>query len=331
MEGDCIVGVDLGASKIRVGVFCGGVLKAEVEEPTPEEGIAGFLAGMIRSAYSEARCGRLLAIGIASVGPIDYGRPAIVGAPNLGEGFVDLRPHLERLGAPVIIANDAVAALWAEAVLGKARGQEDAAILVLGTGVGGAAMIGRRLVLGRRGGAHEVGHIVIDYDSRHRCGCGGVGHWEALAGGRWLHRLVAEAWRDLGAPPSRLAAEAASGGVAASRVAELAREGDPVAVETLRLLARVVGAGIASISAVYDPETVYLAGGVVESLGPRFVEAAALAAREYSIYRDFRVEEASFGGRQALYGAYAIAYRPPKELLLLNRHPLRGVGEARGG
>ena len=312
--------VDIGGSKILAAAATSGRPELDVvlERPTRPSTLPGDVRRLLEGLVRE--CGREPeVIGVASVGPLDYSRLEIVGAPNLGGGRISLVGAFDNLGAPVIVANDAVAALWGEVVFGKARGLRDAVMIVLGTGVGGAALVDGRLVLGRRGGAHEVGHIVIDYSSKWKCGCGGIGHWEALAGARWLPRLI----------------ESLTGGrvryeTPSEAVDWLRRglaSGDREARLVLRELARVNAAGIASIIAVYDPEAVFLAGGLFEAIGDWLLPEIARFITDYSIYEPPRIEAASFGRLQALYGAYAIAYRTPSEILALNTHRLapRGV------
>ena len=63
---------------------------------------------------------------------------------------------------------------------GRARG--DLIYLTISTGVGGAALSGGRPVVGPDGVAGELGHMTVDMDGP-ACGCGGVGHLEALASG----------------------------------------------------------------------------------------------------------------------------------------------------
>ncbi len=305
---NCILAIDLGASKIMAAAFISGAPAYITEEPTPASGIERILSRIAWRAVKETSC-EPNAIGVASVGPIDYSAPAVVGAPNLGEERVDLGTPLAGFGVPIIVANDAVAALTAEIVLGKARGLRDAAIVVLGTGVGGAARVGGRLVLGRRGGAHEIGHVVLSLEGP-GCGCGGLGHWEAFAGGRWIERT------------SRIA----TGGRAVySDVASLARAldaGEHEAARVLKFLGRVNAAGIASIAAVYDPEIVFIAGGVVEALGDRLLKVIEENLTLYLLPdRRPRIEPASYGRLQSLMGAYAIALKAPEELSALNTHP----------
>jgi glucokinase len=64
-------------------------------------------------------------------------------------------------GLPVLVANDANAALWGEARFGAARGADHVLMVTLGTGIGGALLVAGRLHTGRNGMAGEFGHMRV--------------------------------------------------------------------------------------------------------------------------------------------------------------------------
>ena len=93
----------------------------------------------------------------------------------------------ERLGLPVVVDNDANAALLAEWRCGEARGARNAIMLTLGTGIGGGLLVDGRLVHGARGAAGELGHIIVDADGPPCPGsCPNHGCLEALVSGHAL-------------------------------------------------------------------------------------------------------------------------------------------------
>ncbi len=91
----------------------------------------------------------------------------------------------ERLGVPVAVDNDANAALVAEHRHGAARGAQTAALLTLGTGIGGGIMVDGKLVHGATRRGAERGHMVIDVDGP-PCTCGNRGCLEMLVSGTAL-------------------------------------------------------------------------------------------------------------------------------------------------
>ncbi|TDA32774.1 MAG: ROK family protein, partial [Hadesarchaea archaeon] len=194
--GRLLAGVDLGASNLRVALSDGEKLLVERKERTlltdplaPSRQILSLL----RSAVRE-RGGRLLGVGLASVGPLDLRRGEVRDSPNLPFRRVPLvKPLEEELGVPVVLVNDCSAAAVGEKEFGAGRGVEDLVYVGMGTGIGGGAYVDGCLLWGKDGNAVEIGHLTVDPDGRLECGCGRRGHWEAYCSGTGLPRLVG--WR----------------------------------------------------------------------------------------------------------------------------------------
>jgi glucokinase len=322
------VGVDLGASRVRVALFR---VEPAGREPRlvarraagfPRAGgpgePAGLVASLILEALREAGLGpaAVEAVGVASIGPLDRREGSVVGAPNAPIPSFPLRRPLEaELGVPVVVENDCNAGAWGEYVLGRGRGLGSLVYVAVGTGVGAGAVVGGRLLVGPRGLAAEAGHVVLDPWSPLECGCGGRGHWEALASGSRLPgaaRLLATRWEG---PETPALAEARSGRLGYPELARHAGAGDPFALHVAEWLASIHAAGIATLIAAYDPQAVYLGGGALlgawSLLYPRILEAL----RRLEPYRlGVPVERATFGGDASLYGALALALRPPETI-----------------
>ncbi|MCE4602583.1 MAG: ROK family protein, partial [Desulfurococcales archaeon] len=178
------------------------------------------------------------------------------------------------------------------------------------SGVGGGFIVDGRLLVGRRGNAHEVGHIVVDLDSEAVCGCGGLGHWEALASGVNMPRtasLYASTWRG---PRSRAYILAREGRLSPEDLYSHARRGDPFASSLADYLNRVHAAGLASVAAAYDPEAVFLGGSVYLNNEDLILPGVRRYLARYSIWPP-ELRRATYGHDAVLYGAAAIALEPP--------------------
>jgi glucokinase len=193
------------------------------------------------------------------VGGIDTAGATIPGVFDLGSGVahyvtnlggaawegVPVRvPLRDALGVPTGLINDARAFGFAESRLGAARDCDTAAFFTLGTGVGGAIVVGRRLQLGY-GSAGELGHTTVDgSEGAAVCGCGNAGCVEAYV---------------------RASAIAAAAGLATvTEVVGAAYEGDERALTALAEAGAWLGVAIANIVAVLNPERVVVGGGVAE-------------------------------------------------------------------
>ena len=91
----------------------------------------------------------------------------------------------------MVLDNDANCAARAEVdATARARASSDALVVTLGTGIGGAVVLGRRVLRGRNGMAGEFGHMQVVPDGQ-PCECGGRGCWEQYSSGNALVRSPA--------------------------------------------------------------------------------------------------------------------------------------------
>ncbi len=158
-----IAGVDLGGTKIRIGVAdrTGRVLRESVI-PTPRRGPSRDLAAIVATLRSLSEGRRIAVLGLGVPGVCD-GRGRVLWAPNLpGWRDVPAAGVLRRaLGCRVVLENDADMAALGETGRGAARGCKDALILTIGTGIGGALIVNGALARGAGGVAGAVGWMRV--------------------------------------------------------------------------------------------------------------------------------------------------------------------------
>ena len=215
----------------------------------------------------------------------------------------------ERLGLPVEVDNDSTAALLAEHRAGAAKGARHAALITLGTGIGGGLLLDGQVYRGAHGLGAELGHIVTDLDGPDCQGaCPGRGCLEVLASGTAIGVAGREAGR--AAPDSELGRRAADGReITGALVTELAHAGDRVAREALAEVGRRLGAGITTVVNALNPEIVVIGGGAVAAgellLGPA---RAVVAQRALPPNRErVRIVPAHFGDESGMLGAALLA------------------------
>lgn len=309
------VGVDIGGTKVAAGVVTpGGRVLARLRTETPARSrSATVVEDTIVSVVSELRREyRVRAVGVGAAGFVDERRSRVLFAPHLSWREEPLRDALSvRLGLPVVVENDANASAWAEVRAGAARGVGDVVVVNLGTGIGGAIVLGGELRRGRYGLAGEFGHMTV-VPGGHRCECGNRGCWEQYASGNALTRearelVTAESpvaevlWQAVGGDPAL---------ITGPLVSELARKGDRACRELLEEAGGWLGVGLANLAAAFDPELFVIGGGVSEVgeplLGPaRNAFARSLTGRGYR--PEARVVAAALGNEAGLVGAADLA------------------------
>jgi glucokinase len=244
MTDPCVLGVDLGGTAIKLGLFSlEGELLAEHQRPTPQPATPGSVCVEIVDAISVLDPhGRAAVVGIGLPGPMDADARVARICINLpGWEEVPLAAWLEpRLKRRVTLANDGNCALVGEAWKGAAAGFSDVLLLTLGTGVGGGVMLGGQLFTGHNGAAAEPGLITLFPDGPD-CNSGNRGSLEQFASITGLKRLS-------GSEPSSLA-------MAAS-------DGDAKALAHWERYGQLLGTGISSLVYAFTPQLVLVGGGL---------------------------------------------------------------------
>lgn len=313
--GSLTVGVDIGGTKVAAGVVTSdGSVVEQVRRDTPHRSTSpNVVEDAIVDAVTEL-VGRhdVRAVGIGAAGFVDAARARILFAPHLSWRDEPLREVMTaRLALPVVVENDANAAVWAEWRFGAGRGESHLVCVNLGTGIGGGILVDGELQRGRFGVAGEFGHMQVVPDGR-RCECGNLGCWEQYASGNALAREA----RELAASGSPVAAnllDRAGGDVASISglmVSAAGQDGDPTARELLERVGRWLGVGIANLAAALDPGTFVIGGGLSEAgellIGPaRESFARALTGRQYR--PEARIVAAQLGNTSGLVGAADLA------------------------
>jgi glucokinase len=312
MPTGCVIGVDLGGTKLLAGVVDRHlrVHHRVYRHPHAGEGTEALLQRLV-DAVDEAR-----QAADAEVGAVGFGIPSLVDVrtgvaattvhrPLQGVPFRDLMA--ERLNVPVAVDNDANAAMLAEHRWGAALGARTAALLTLGTGIGGGVIVDNRLVHGASGAAGEWGHMVVDLDGP-SCTCGNQGCLEQLVSGSALGRSGLRAAR--ARPDSGLGRALAAGReITGMLVTELAHDGDASARDVVADMGAHLGIGIANIVNILNPEVVVVGGGVVAA-GDLLLEPArrTVAARALAPPRDqVRIVPTRFGDASGMMGAALMA------------------------
>ena len=263
------IGVDVGGTKVLGGVVdeSGTVVKT-ARRDTPREGGSALTQAIADVAKELMAEFTIDSVGVSAAGFVSSDRKTMLATPNIaGWNGVDLDYQLTSLiGLPVVIENDANAAAWGEARFGAGRGKRHMLMLTVGTGIGGGIVVNGELYRGAFGTAAEIGHIRVVPEG-HLCGCGARGCFEQYGSGNALMRHAREA---IAASPdiARNLLSRGDGtleGLAGKAITDAARDGDAVALAAFNTTAQWLGAGIASLAVVLDPECVVIGGGVIDA------------------------------------------------------------------
>jgi len=314
--GPYILGIDIGGTKLAVGLvtFAGEVVFQDRLPTLVHEGpdrIVARLIGLCRAVVAQAGLSwsDVAVAGVGCGGPLDPQVGVIKEPPNL-PGWVDVplvRLLREGLQVPVYLDNDANAGALGEHRFGAGRGVENLVYLTVSTGVGGGVIIGGEIYQGENGNAGEIGHMSMRWDGR-PCNCGGHGCLEAYASGTSIAARAREAvlagevsiLTDLAGSPEAINGEA---------IEQAVRAGDPLAVRIWDETMEILGAGIANVINIFNPQRVVLGGGITNFDDLLFepIRRIAFARAIPTLSAVVEIVPAELGANVGILGAAAVA------------------------
>jgi predicted NBD/HSP70 family sugar kinase len=277
------VGVDLGERGLRAETFDLAWRRradafidvdARTSDPlTVVERIAEAVRRVIETSRSPAA--PVLGVGVSVPGVVERDEDSTVHAPGFGWTDVPVGRLLrEVIPGTVLVDNGAKTMGQAEMWFGAGRGAEDAVVALLGIGVGAAVFTEGHLYRGPRSSAGEWGHtpIVVDGEA---CRCGSRGCLEAYIGETAIlrHLDARRAWEPHGQVSDTVRIEQLFAGPS----------GDPVTGPVVADFVRHLGAGLATLINLFNPERIVLAGSVGLRLGPAILEDVRRAAKRYAL------------------------------------------------
>lgn len=284
-----VIGVDVGETGAAIELFDLNLKKlTSVEKPLrlPRESpqllvalIAKGVNELIKDAGIPAR--HLLGIGVGVPGVVVHDGEEYVHAPSLGWDKVPLLQLMTAaLPAPLILDNGAKTMGRAELWFGKCRDARHLAVVLLGTGVGAALFNDGTLYRGSTSSAGEWGHTSVMVGGR-RCRCGASGCLEAYVGAEG----ILDRWAQRTRKPVRGRKDQQR---QIQDLLDAARTSKPAA-DVLDETAEFIGAGVANLVNLFNPECIVIGGWVGQLLGPsllpRIREVAAARALRYPFSR----------------------------------------------
>jgi glucokinase len=264
-----VAGVDIGGTNTVVGLVTrDGECISEVSFPTQEHSvfvnyvsrIVDEINNLLNKYNNEFT---LKGVGVGAPNG-SYRTGQIIDAANLRwKGSLPLTSELNTLiGLPVALTNDANAATLGEMLYGAAKGMKNFVYITLGTGLGSGIVVDGKLVLGVDGFAGELGHTSVKAYGR-QCGCGKQGCLETYVSAPGLRRTAFKLMGD-SLEPSALRGYTYET-ISAKKIASFALQGDKIAQEAFEYTGAILGAKLADVVALLNPEAIFLFGGLSNS------------------------------------------------------------------
>lgn len=305
-----IIGFDLGGTYLKYGLgTADNRILFKGQKPSrgdePKEEIFGVFFECIDELLQIAaeNDGRIVAIGVGSPGAIDFQKGRLKGnTPNLPHwGNADLRGTISgKYNIPLWADNDANVMVLAEARRGAAEGHENVIAITLGTGIGGGILINNQVYRGFNYAGAELGHASIMFDGL-PCDCGGRGCIEKYASATAMIRNYVEKASTAGiAIPERMNAKL---------IFDRAHEGCEVANSVIDETCEYLGAFLASMVNIFNPEVIVIGGGVSHA-GEEFIGRIRKSVHERAMAPNLvglKIVQAKLGNDAGVVGAICLA------------------------
>ena len=257
------LGIDIGGTNLKSGIIDeDGNLIEQSSIPTnavmgPEE-VINNIKNIILD--TKVNFPELKSVGIGVPGIVtDEGVVRI--SPNL-PGWIDLplkKILAEIIPIPIAINNDANTAAIAELELGAGKELKNFIYITLGTGVGGAIIINRKIFRGDSGGAGEIGHTIIDVndDENNYSVSFRSGTLEELIGRK---QIIVLAKNILNKYADSILNQ--NNNIDVSSISDSVSENDTASIECFKKIGFYLGAGIASAMNLLDISIAIIGGGI---------------------------------------------------------------------
>jgi glucokinase len=309
MEKDISVGIDIGGTKVHIGLVTGSG-KVIVDERLPVqndlraevliETICRHLDGLVET--NQSKKSDILSFGVGVPGTADIKTGNVEYCPNLGWEDISAGAIFEKyLGRDVIVSQDSRCAAWAEYLLGAGRKYRSMICITLGTGIGSGIIVDGRIFHGAMNTAGEIGHCVFEKDGR-PCNCGRRGCLERYCSGTGIIKRALEAF------PEKLASLPHK----SETVFQLAYAGDRDALTLIRGVVEDLAIGIANAVSILSPEAVIISGGLCDH-DELIVKPLEQLVNQYGYHswsrkKLLKIEKAQAGSDAPMIGA-ALLYK----------------------
>ena len=318
-----IAGVDIGGTWIRVAICTIDLNEANFRKKSTRTlkknnlsistSICEIFSEILKENHIEKN--ELLAIGIASAGPLNVDSGIVFNNANLGFRVIPLREPIEDKfsGVPIYFINDGSGAVLGVYHFEANESEKDNLVYItMSTGIGGGVICNGHLLIGKEGNAAEIGHGMVNPKSRVKCNCGAYGCWEVYSSGTGVKLRTLEGLNEgkLNADKLLKIVENDISKITAKEVFQAARKGDVLSCKIVDDCIFYTKVGIGLINNYYDCSTIYLGGAMMNDkdlIIPELIEQFKKDPLKFTINRPPKIKLTNYKDEIGLRGALTYA------------------------
>ena len=250
---------------------------------------------------------KLNAIASCAPGVIDQAKGIVLFTPNLPWRNYDIAGAMrKKFGVPFYVGNDVNLGVLGEYKFGAAKGYKNVVGFFPGTGMGGGLILDGKLFTGHQFKAAEYGHMILDPEGP-LCGCGQRGCLEAFSSKKGMSDYIRQ--QVSRGRECMLAEDVQNGVFRSKRLKKALAAKDKVAMEAVDRACHYLAIATGNMINTISPDLVLYGGGIMEALGPLFLEKILAELDRYcmtSIRPTVELRIAELGDDSILYGDLAL-------------------------
>ncbi len=301
-----IFGVDLGGTNIKFGIFkLGGELIYNWSVATDKylngSNITLQISNELEKAIKKQNICKdsILGIGLSVPGVV-YKDSIVDECVNIGWKNYNPAYEIEKnLNIKCYVLNDAEAAGLGESIYGAGKGYKNMFVVTIGTGVGGAVIIDKKVISGTRGNAGEIGHFTVDINSEIKCSCGKYGCLEQYSSAPAILRFANEnLCRYKNSALNNI------NNFTVKDIAECAKNGDEFCLNVFDTAGKYIALGISYVAGTIDPD-VFIVGGGVSAAGDIILKPIEKYFKSFAFNteNEIPIKQAALLNNAGIYGA----------------------------
>lgn len=246
------IGVDLGGTNLRIGLFDENLKMLEIVKfETEVELGSNQIIDKIIVGINQLKSDSTVGVSICVPGQVDPVNSVIKMLTNLDFHNVEIGKIIkERCNLDTVLNNDANLAGLGESTVGIAKNDDLVYFITWSTGIGGALIVNKELINGKNMCSGEIGNLVIHSTNTYKHSFMNAGALEGLASGTALKRYAVE-----------------QGYENAKGLIDAYINKEKKAIETIEFVVDVMARAIAMIAQVVEVDTFVLGGGVTLKSG----------------------------------------------------------------
>lgn len=309
-----VLGVMIGVRNIRIALTDLGsnimeIIKIPTEEWLGPDAVIDKLIGNLKDIIKRTKINKeeIIGIGIGATGLVDSKKGLVIFSPNLsGWGDIKLKEIIEKkIGLPAFIENECRIQAIAEKRYGLGKNIKNFVCVETGTGIGTGVFIDNKLMVGNKGMAGEVGHIITNLGGNRVCHCGNVGCLETLCS---TTSLLEDIENDI--KKSGKSSDYKKGGLKLEDLFVLYGQGDEIVTRNVDNNAEYLGIGISNTIKMFNPELVIIHGEVIK-FGERYLKKVKDSVSKNTFPKvkdDYNIRFSEMGDNVGIIGAATVVF-----------------------